>query len=310
MKAKAEAQAEAEGGRGVGSRTERRGSRTGMPALIRPGASAIPSASALALASAFALTAASPAASQSPYSETIPGTLVSFDMMPIPGGTVTVGTGESARSVEVGPFWIAKTEVTWDLYDVYVYELDRSAPRDPGVDAVSRPSRPYVLPGDEFGHEGMPALGMTLHAARQFTAWLSARTGRRYRVPTEAEWEHACRLGTAAVEDPNAIAWTAADSEYRTHEVGSKDADAAGLHDMLGNVAEWVTGMDGDSVVKGGSWERPPGEATCGSRLPQVPAWNASDPQLPKSRWWLTDAPFLGLRVIREPDDSPTGGTK
>jgi formylglycine-generating enzyme required for sulfatase activity len=264
---------------------------------------------ALALALALAPSLPVSAAAQSPYVESVPGTLVSFEMIPIAGGSVTVGTGEAARSVEVGPFWIAKTEVTWDLYDVYVYELDRTAPRDARVDAVSRPSRPYVLPGDEFGHEGMPALGMTLHAARQFAAWLSARTGRRYRVPTEAEWEHACRLGTAGV-DPATIAWTAADSDSRTHEVASKEADAAGLHDILGNVAEWVTGIDGDSVAKGGNWERSADAASCASRLRQVPAWRASDPQLPKSRWWLTDAPFVGLRVIREPDDSPIGGTK
>ena len=249
------------------------------------------------------------ATAQEPYVEQVPGTLVSFEMIPVPGGRVTLETPDGPVTVDVARFWIAKTETTWDLYDVYVYELDRVSPRDPAVDAVSRPTKPYVLPGDEFGHDGMPALGMSMHAAREFARWLSARTGRTYTVPTEAQWEHACRLGAAGVEVAD-VAWTAADSEYRTRKVASRRPDALGLHDMRGNVAEWVAGVDADSVVKGGAYDRSPADATCAARRPQTPAWQLTDPQLPKSRWWLTDAPFVGLRLIRTPDDpTDTGGS-
>src|SRR5690606_8434108 len=94
-------------------------------------------------------------------------------------------------------FWISATEVPWDVYDVYVFGLDESA-ATPDADAVIKPSKPYVLPGDSFGHAGFPALGMTPRAAEHFVEWLSAKTGHPYRLLTEAEWEHACGLATAS----------------------------------------------------------------------------------------------------------------
>lgn len=234
------------------------------------------------------------------YIEKIPGTLVSFEMMPVPAGTVQIETPDGPRTVDVGPFWIGQTEVTWDLYDVFVYGLDRQAgPED--ADAVARPTKPYVLPGEQFGHEGMPALGMTFHAANTFARWLSDRTGHNYRVPSEAEWEHACRLGLTKATPLDARAWHAGNAGDRTHAPGTSRPDALGMHDLLGNVAEWVRGFDGDSVVKGGAFEDAPSDVTCGARRQQTPAWNATDPQLPKSRWWLPDAPFVGLRLVRDP---------
>jgi formylglycine-generating enzyme required for sulfatase activity len=254
----------------------------------------------LLLLSAGAARASAQSSDMAPYVETIPGTLVSFEMMPVPAGTVQMDTPAGARTVEVGAFWIAKTEVTWDLYDVFVYGLDRVAAGD-GADAVSRPTKPYVLPGEQFGHEGMPALGMTFHAAHEFARWLSARTGHSYRVPTEAEWEHACRLGLTESAAGAPRAWHAGNAGDRTHAAGTSAPDARGVHDLLGNVAEWVRGFDADSVVKGGAFEDAPEAVTCGVRRRQTSAWNATDPQLPKSRWWLPDAPFVGLRLVRDP---------
>jgi formylglycine-generating enzyme required for sulfatase activity len=245
--------------------------------------------------------AAAQSSAMDSYVEKIPGTLVSFEMMPVPAGTVQIGPADGRQSVEVGPFWIAKTEVTWDLYDVFVYGLDHPAGSG-DADAVARPTKPYVLPGEQFGHEGMPALGMTYHAAQAFARWLSARTGHTYRVPTEAEWEHACRLGKTDPSALDARAWHAGNAGDRTHAAGSSEADALGVHDLLGNVAEWVHGFDGDSVIKGGAFEEPASAARCATRRKQTPAWNATDPQLPKSRWWLPDAPFVGLRLVRDPD--------
>ena len=237
-------------------------------------------------------------AADSVYVENIPGTLVSYEMVPVPGGTVRLETPAGEREIEVAPFWISTTEVPWDLYDVYLYGLDRAS-ADEAADAVTRPTRPYVLPGEEFGHEGHPAIGITFHAGREFTRWLSVRTGRKYRVPTEAEWEHACRLGhTESARD--SAAWHAGNADERTHSVGSLPANDLGIRDMLGNVAEWVQGVDGDSVGKGGAYADATEALSCSARRSQTPAWNATDPQLPKSRWWLPDAPFIGLRVMRE----------
>jgi formylglycine-generating enzyme required for sulfatase activity len=259
-------------------------------------------AACISLLPAFAPAAAQDAASaQAPqrYTEKIPGTLVSFEMIPVPGGTVRLETPSGVQTVQVAPFWIMNTETTWDLYDVFVYRLDRPARSEPGEQAVTRPTRPYVLPGDAFGHEGMPALGMSFHAANEFARWISSRTGKQYRVPTEAEWEHACQQGLAGTADLASRAWFRGNAAGRTHPVGSKGPDALGAHDLLGNVAEWVRGFDADSVVKGGAWNTEPAETGCGSRKRQTPAWNETDPQLPKSRWWLPDATFVGVRLIR-----------
>ncbi len=233
-----------------------------------------------------------------PYTQTIEGTLVTFEMMPVPGGTVQMRAGDGTREVRVAPFWMSRTEVSWDLYDVYVFGLDNARP---GVDAVARPSKPYVLPGEQFGHQGHPALGMTHKAATQFAAWLSARTGVRYRLPTDAEWELACRTGQqgiAAADAPHA--WTAETAAGRTHRVGTSAADALGLHDMRGNAGEWVDVAGDEPVVMGGAFNDADDAAHCGARRRQTAAWNASDPQLPKSEWWLSDAPFVGLRLVRE----------
>lgn len=239
-----------------------------------------------------------------PYIEKVPGTLVQIEMVPVPGGVVEMVTPAGPRMVSVPPFWIAKTEVTWDLYDVFVHGLDR--PADAGAaDAVSRPTKPYMLPGEQFGHQGLPALGMSFHAANQLARWLSAVTGKKYAVPNEAQWELACRAGLGGAADAGARAWHGGNSEDRTHAVATREPDALGVHDLLGNVAEWVRGVDGDSVAKGGAFDVAPQDVHCGARMRQTPAWNVTDPQLPKSPWWLPDAYFLGVRLIRVMESNP-----
>lgn len=209
------------------------------------------------------------------------------------------------------PLYISKTEITWDLYDVFVYKLDEEGAAAPsGTDAVSRPSRPYIPPDRGYGHAGYPALSMTTHGATEFCAWLSKKTGRTYRLPTEAEWEHACRAGSTTAyscgDSPSCLAdyaWTADNAEGKTHPVGIKKANAWGLHDMHGNVAEWVTTHDGKAVVCGGSFMDGPADCRADSRKLPSEDWNASDPQIPKSQWWLADAPFVGFRIVCEPEE-------
>lgn len=238
------------------------------------------------------------------YTETIPGTSVSFEMVPVPAGRGAARGVPGTPEVAVGPFWMGRIEIPWEVYDVYVFGLDEGGQIGTGKneDAVSRPSKPYLLPGENFGHEGRPALAMTYHAAQQFAAWLSKKTGKKYRLPTEAEWEYACRANQPepgrSIEE---FAWFDDNSEDRTHGGGTLKPNAFGLADMLGNVGEWVTGADGEPVSKGGSYRSDDEEVTCAARLKQAPSWNLTDPQLPKSRWWLSDASFVGFRLIREP---------
>jgi formylglycine-generating enzyme required for sulfatase activity len=229
------------------------------------------------------------------YVQRIPGTTVSFAMMPVPGGTVQITGPDGPHTIEVGPFHMSETEIPWDLYDVWVFNLDRPSGQEP---VVSRPTRPYVLPGEEFGHEGRPAIGISYHAATEFAQWLSRLTGHRYRLATEAEWEHACRLGSEGAGSGGI--WHRGNANDRTNPVEASTADALGLRDMRGNIAEWVIGQDGEPVAKGGAFTDRLDAIDCSSSRKQTPSWNATDPQLPKSRWWLPDAVFVGFRVVRE----------
>ena len=267
--------------------------------------------SALLFAACPAAVVGQSAAHFLPYRDSIPGTLVSFEMIPVPGGTVTLDTPQGPRTVSVGPFWIGRTEVTWDEYDIWAFRLDLAGrvPTD-SIDAVSRPSRPYGAPDRGFGHQGYPAIGMTYFAAQTYCAWLSAKTGKRYRLATDVEWSRAVRAGLGAdtgwtPERRDALAWHAGNAGNQSHPVAAKPPDALGVHDLLGNVAEWVTGgvgsADGRPVVRGGSWADPADQVGPRARAAQTPAWNLTDPQFPKSRWWLADAPFVGFRIVLLP---------
>jgi formylglycine-generating enzyme required for sulfatase activity len=233
------------------------------------------------------LTQASPV-----HRESIDGTLVAFELVRIDGGP--------AR-----PFLIGRTEVTWDLYDVFALGLDRrTAPG--GADATARPSEPYGAPDQGWGHAGYPAISVTRAAADAFCQWLSKKTGRTYRLPTEAEWAHVAALASGGAPLARAgadrLAWHSDNADGRTHPVATKAPDAIGLFDLFGNAAEWVAAADGAAVARGGSYRDAPAAIGPAARSVQDPSWNERDPQLPKSRWWLSDGPFVGFRVVREID--------
>lgn len=198
------------------------------------------------------------------YTETVPGTTVSFDM------------------IRVGEFWIGRTEVTWDEYELFYL-----GGGERGADATTRPSPPYEPPDRGWGRGRRPAINITRHAAEAYCAWLSERTGRSYRLPTEAEWELACGDGGEA--------WHRENADGQTHEVGLLAPNARRIHDMLGNVAEWVAGTD-EPTLRGGSWQDGAGELRS-KRQGVMPEWSQRDPQRPRSRWWFTDAPCVGFRV-------------
>jgi len=208
------------------------------------------------------------------YTETIVQKLdgrlneVAFDMVAVPGGEFMLGSpaAEANRKDDEGPqvkvrlkpFWIGKCEVTWDEFDRW-YRTgvadDPPPPDGPRVkepaDAVTRPSKSYV--DETYGFEGdhLPAICITHHAAMTYCEWLSKKTGKQYRLPTEAEWEYACRAGTttpyaipagAKLEDYAWFRTNSRDEDHprgALHAVGKKKPNAWGIHDMHGNVMEW-----------------------------------------------------------------------
>jgi len=190
---------------------------------------------------------------------------VGFDLVPIPGGTFRMGSpaDEKGRDddegpqveVRVEPFWMGRCEVTWAEYDLW--NTDDGRPQSKKPDGVARPTPPYMDMTFTMGRDGYPAICMSHIAARQYCKWLSERTGQFYRLPTEAEWEYACRAGattTFACGPDGAqlgeFAWFAGNSARELepgaapvpayHKVGEKRPNAWGLCDMHGNVAEWV----------------------------------------------------------------------
>lgn len=272
-----------------------------------------------------------------PYTTQIRGTDVKFDMVPIPGGEFSLGSPKNElghrpdegpqRRVKIEPFWMGKHEVTWNEFDIWMLRLDmqggKTSPYLKGtgtavVDGITRPSKPYTDPTFGMGHDGCPVVGITQRAAKTYCEWLTAKTGHYYRLPTEAEWEYACRAGSSEPPTPlNDYAWFAADSSGKYQKVATKKTNAWGLFDMLGNVMEWTLDQyepykAGDQVdpwikptqpypisVRGGSWNDPADAVTCTTRVASDASWKQQDPQLPKSIWYETDAQWLGFRLIR-----------
>jgi formylglycine-generating enzyme required for sulfatase activity len=281
------------------------------------------------------------------YTNTIPGSKVSYAMVPIPGGEFVMGSPEDEEGrnedegpqvrVRVEPFWMGQFEVTWDEFELFMYPdeerkwkdvIETNPEHDRASDAVSRPSRPYTEMSFGMGRYGFPAIAMTQHAANRYCQWLSAKTGHFYRLPTEAEWEYACRAGTTTAysfgddaDELSQYAWYEDNSDWKYQRVGRKDPNPWGLFDMHGNVWEWCLDEYSDGharlgtgvvegpwnrpsqpyphVVRGGSYDDEPVRLRSAARRGSDRLWKMQDPQLPKSVWWLSDAPWVGLRLVR-----------
>lgn len=305
---------------------------------------------ALTTAVATPTTAQTPTTAKS-YTQTIPGSNQTYAMIAIPGGKFLMGSipdekghkpDESPKhGVTIEPFYMGQYEVTWDLYDLFAFtnmekemaakytESDANLTK---TDATTRPSPPYVDMSFGMGREGYPAINMTQYAAIKFCAWLYAKTGVFYRLPTEAEWEYACRgtgpnatLAYSFGNDVNKLGEYAVftgNSGGGYKKVGTKKPNSFGLYDMHGNVMEWTqdqyiedyyqqkaAGKVTESyaptttlypnAVRGGSWDDEPTVLRSAARTPSAPAWKVLDPQSPKSDWWLTSASFVGFRIVR-----------
>ena len=282
------------------------------------------------------------------YTNSIPGTTVTYVMLPIPSGQYLQGSPDTEKGhrpdespqhrVEISPFWMGRCEVTWSEYELFMYPDQEKAVTfetnnpylDKVSDAVSRPTKPYVEMSFGMGKGEFPAISMTQHAANKYCQWLSAKTGQFYRLPTEAEWEYACRAGTTTAyyfgDDPGPLtnhAWFGNNSEFKYQKVGRKLPNPWGLHDMYGNVMEWCldqydpaayqkfTGSGTKDpwlkatkpyphVARGGHWDDVDlSMLRSAARRGSSREWKQQDPQLPKSIWYHTDAQGLGLRVVR-----------
>lgn len=244
---------------------------------------------------------ASPLAAQEIVRDSLPAQRVAWELVRVPGGEVTVPGANGPVRKQVPTFLIGRTEVPWDLYDVFYLRLDVPRESRTAVDATTRPSRPYGAPDRGFGHRGYAAISLTHGSAVRFAAWLSERTGHTYAVASEAQWQRAADLAFAgvAVADYANHAWLAANAEGAPHPIATRAPDRLGLHDLLGNVGEWVTTEDGTPVLRGGSYLTRVDALSLTLRERQVPSWNSTDPQDPKSRWWLSDGPFAGFRLVR-----------
>ena len=269
------------------------------------------------------------------YVQKINGTDLAFEMVPVPGGEFVMGNNAGSEDqqpehkVKVSPFWMSTLEVTWDLFEPFMFKefeiiksTDNHVPAD--VDAVTRPTKPYVDMSFNMGKAGKPAIAMTHYSAIQFCKWLYVRTGVFYRLPTEAEWEFAAKEGYKDMDLSNLgdYAWFDDNSEGEYQQVGVKIPNKFGIYDMLGNISEWVYDQyDPDfykkqanevtvdpvneatqlypNSVRGGNFMSFDDEISPTIREFSQPDWKQLDPQIPKSDWWLTSAPFVGIRLVR-----------
>jgi len=304
------------------------------------------------------------------FAEQIPGTSVSFSMKAIPGGPFTMGspadepfrkTHEGPQvEVEVSPFFMSEVEVTWDEYLAFYAQTaaegrstDTEGLRNTAIlktDAISGATPPYGQPDQGWGMGTRPAISMSFHAAETYCKWLSAVTGKTYRLPTEAEWEYACRAGTSTPYffpgDPKKFEKTGLrariskndttaintfviykeNSFAKTQTPDKVSGNPFGLKNMSGNVAEFCadwyqsdtyslypqgivkdpkgpeTGIE--HVVRGGSFMNTADVLRSASRdYTKTEMWLKTDPQIPKSIWWLSDCFHVGFRVVCEYDE-------
>jgi len=253
---------------------------------------------------------------------------VSFKMVAVPSGKFTLGsTGAPAESdeaptkeIELSPFWIAEHEVTFAEWDQYFH--DKSLPQSKNIDGITRATPQYIDLTWGMGRDpNHPVNSMSQQAAMMYCKWLYSKTGFFFRLPPEAEWEYACKANNKVPEGAalGAYAYFQDNSDAEFQHVKEKKPNAWGLYDMLGNLSEWTIdqydpayynviqskdpittpGPRYPRTVRGGSFQDAPNQLRCSNRIPSEANWNQRDPQIPKSRWWLTDAMFVGFRVVR-----------
>lgn len=276
------------------------------------------------------------------YEEAIPGTAIRFRMVAIPGGSFTMGSPSTEKGrdpdegplkkVQVSAFWMGEHEVTFEEWDAFFKNMKVPQTKNIAVDAVSRPTAQYIDLTWGMGRDPKnPTNSMSQQAALMYCKWLYEQTGTFYRLPTEGEWEYGCKGGSTAfgTDGTNlaAYGYFKENSEGKYHKVKELRPNNWGLFDMLGNLSEWTLdqydpaalqklgenskdplvppALKYPKVVKGGSYLDEGKELRCANRIASDPAWNKRDPQIPKSKWWLTDGMGIGFRIVR-PQNQPS----
>lgn len=280
------------------------------------------------------------------YTVEIPQTSAAMEMVPVAGGSVRFASDDGGSVViEIAPFWIGKFEVTWHQYASFMGlapTFRKQGPqqiRPEQSDAITAPTLLYDVNGRfEFAtNSTCPATSLTQYAAKQYTKWLSAVVDDQYRLPSEAEWTFAClapedgvaRLPSTAIPARELRKIAVFDrQDGGPLPVGQRGANRWGIHDLLGNVSEWVLDSDesgrgirqlraGTYTVNesihaassrfaalacgGGCWNLP---ADCQptSRLVATEELWREDPDYPVSVSWLADFDrdrSIGFRVLR-----------
>jgi len=214
-------------------------------------------------------------------------------IMGTPEGEIGRYPDEVQHEVEIKKgFWLAKYETTFDQYDLFCKKTGNSKARD-----------------EHWGRGNRPVIHVKWQDAQMYARWLSKKTGAKYRLPTEAEWEYAARAGTTTAfswgdnpDDFPDYAWNSTNADKKTHPVGQKKPNPWGLYDMHGNVWEWTgsyykqewdgselkyseTKSNKDRSVRGGSWYRFPKDVRSGDRRVYHPRYRL---------------PYIGFRLVRE----------
>ena len=227
------------------------------------------------------------------------------EMVVIPAGTFRMGcvSGRNCRDNEQPvhavtisrPFALSKYEVTFEEYDRFTAATGRAQADDEG-----------------WGRGRRPVINVTWNDAQDYVAWLWSETGGRYRLPSEAEWEYAARAGTTT-----AYSWGNAIGNNRAHcngcssqwdnrmtaPVGSFGANAWGLHEMHGNMLEWVEDCWHDSYVGAPTNESAWESGGCSRRVLRGGSWFDLSRYL-RAAYRLRDISgdrsiFIGFRVAR-----------
>ncbi len=280
---------------------------------------------------AFAQTPATRPAGLPRCTVRVPTTTITFDMVKIPAGQVEWAPdkpGGVKRIENVKPIWVATTEMTWDPYVIWARCEDLrklGAGLEEGLEAMNkevnartRPSSSFMWYANGIIVEGDPVRGTTYASTQLYCKWLAEKCGRRFRLPTEAEWEYACRAGGPPVAgldtkqlDP--LAWfrdNSATDEFpdgTAHKPASKQPNVWGLYDMLGNVSEWVEQADAPApYAKGGSFRDKAARMKSSDREHYRKSWQRRDPQDPPSKWQMSDANWVGFRIVCDDDPLPT----
>jgi len=219
------------------------------------------------------------------FTERIPASPVSFNMIAISGGTFKMGSSEDeafhrpdeepVRNVEISPFFMAEIELSWEEYLAFYAQTSAEGrstdteglrnKKTAGTDAISGATPPYGQPDQGWGLGKRPAISFSYHAAETYCKWLSSVTGKTYRLPTEAEWEYACRAGSTSPYsfpgDPKKFEKTGLkaklskndtavinsyiiykeNSPAKTQTPDRVQANPFGLKNMAGNVAEFCS---------------------------------------------------------------------